>query len=131
MPLVSVKLLSGTLDTVTMRATGNEYMALGEMKMFYKDLKVQFLKRGSETKKSLLTGLVTFAANNFVLKRHNTRRTGTVYFPRNRERSIFNFWIKMALSGVASSVGAKKNKTYYRNYKRDMKRYNLPPVDFN
>jgi hypothetical protein len=130
-PLVSVKFLSGTLDTVMMRATGNEYMALGEMKLFYKDLKVKFLKRGSETKKSLLAGLVTFAANNFVLKRHNTRRSGTVYFPRNRERSIFNFFIKMAFSGVASSVGAKKNKGYYRNYQRDMKRYNLPPVDFN
>jgi hypothetical protein len=54
-----------------------------------------------------------------------------VYFPRNRGRSIFNFWIKMAFSGVASSVGAKKNKGYYRNYQRDIKRYNLPPVDFN
>jgi hypothetical protein len=130
-PLVSVKLLSGSVDTVIMRATGNEYMALGEMKLFYKNLKVKFLKGGSETKKSLLAGLVTFAANNFVLKRHNTRHSGTVYFPRNRGRSIFNFWIKMAFSGVASSVGAKKNKGYYRNYQRDIKRYNLPPVDFN
>jgi hypothetical protein len=50
-PLVSVKLLSGSVDTVIMRATGNEYMALGEMKLFYKNLKVKFLKGGQRNKK--------------------------------------------------------------------------------
>ena len=131
MPMASVKLVSGELDTVTMRAIGNDYFSIGEMQMYYKDLKVQFLKKGSTTKKTILTDLITFAANNFIIRKNNVNRTGTVYFLRNRDRSVFNFLIKTALSGIASSVGAKKNKKYNRQYKRQQKLYKLPPVDFN
>lgn len=129
MPLASVKIASGALDTLTMRAIGNEYFSIGSMQLFYKNLKVQFLKKGSETKKTFLTGLITFAANNFVIKKNNDKRTGTVYFLRNRDRSVFNFLIKSTLSGIASSVGAKKNKKYFRLYKRQQKLYKLPPVE--
>jgi hypothetical protein len=129
--MASVKIASGNLDTITMRAIGHEYFSIGEMQMYYRNLKVQFLKKGSETKKTFLTGLITFAANKFVIKKENSRRTGTVYFLRNRDRSIFNFLIKTALSGIASSVGAKRNKKYHRQYKRQQKLYNLPPVDFS
>ena len=45
-PMASIKLVSGRLDTVTMRAVGHEYFSLGEMKMYYRDLKVRFLKKG-------------------------------------------------------------------------------------
>jgi len=128
-PLASVKIASGELDTLTMRAIGHDYFSIGEMQMHYKNLKIQFLKKGSETKKSFLADLITFAANKFVIKSANDRRSGTVYFLRNRNRSIFNFLIKTTLSGIASSVGAKKNKTYYRQYKRQQKLYKLPPVD--
>lgn len=131
MPLASVKIASGKLDSITMRAVGNEYVSIGEMKMHYKDLKIQFLKKGSQTKKTFLTGLITFAANNFVIRKNNNRRIGTVYFMRNRDRSVFNFLIKSAMSGIASSVGAKKNKKYYRQYKRQQKAYKLPSVELS
>ncbi len=130
MPMASVKLISGELDTVSLRAIGNDYFSVGEMKMYYKDLKIQYLKRGSETKKTFLTRLITFAANSLVLKKGNNSRTGAVYFLRNRDRGIFNFLIKTALSGMASSVGAKKNKKYLRQYKRQQKLHKLPPNDF-
>ena len=130
-PLASVKLTSGILDTITMRAIGHDYYSIGAMQMYYKDLKVQFLKKGSETKKTFLTGLITFAANNFVIRKNNSHRTGTVYFLRNRDRSFFNYLVKTALSGIASSVGAKKNKKYNKQYKRQQKLYNLPPPNFS
>lgn len=130
-PMASVRLASGELDTVSLRAIGNEYFSIGTMQMYYKNLKIQFLKKGSETKKTFLTRLITFAANNLVLKSGNNSRTGTVYFLRNRDRGIFNFLIKTVLSGMASSVGVKKNKKYYKQYKRQQKLYKLPPVDFS
>ena len=75
--------------------------------------------------------LITFAANNFVIKKANSRRTGTIYYLRDRNRGFFHFLIKSTLSGVASSIGAKRNKTYIRQYKRQQKLYKLPPVDMS
>lgn len=127
-PLTSVRLKSGYLDTLSMRAVGRNHLSLGEMQMFYHDLRVQFLKKGDETKKNMIMDLATFVANNFVIKKENRSRTGLVYFPRLQNRSIFNYLVKITLSGMASSVGARHNKKMLRQYKRQLKTYNLPPV---
>jgi hypothetical protein len=129
--LTSVKLQSGYLDTLTMRAVGQEYLSLGEMRMYYHDLKVQFLKNGNEEKKKFLQGLMTFIANSFVIKNENKKRVGVVYFPRLRDRSFINYYIKIVTSGVASSVGAKKNKRLMRRYNKQLKVRQLPPIDFD
>lgn len=129
--LSSVKLQSGYLDTLTMRAIGQEYLSLGEMRMYYHDLKVQFLKNGKEDKKTFLQGLKTFIANSFIVKKENTKRVGVVYFPRIRDRSFINYYIKIAMSGVASSVGAKKNKRLMRRYNKQLKVRQLPGIDFD
>ena len=129
--LSSTKLQSGYLDTLTMRAVGQEYISLGEMKMYYHDLKVQFLKNGKEEKKKFLQGLMTFIANSFIIKKENKKRVGVVYFPRLRDRSFINYYIKIAMSGVASSVGAKKNKRLMKKYNKQLKTRQLPPIDFD
>jgi hypothetical protein len=129
--LSSVKLQSGYLDTLTMRAVGQDYLSLGEMRMYYHDLKVQFLKNGNEEKKRFLQGLMTFIANSFVIKNENKKRVGVVYFPRLRDRSFINYFIKIAMSGVASSVGAKKNKRLMKRYNKQIKVRQLPPIDFD
>jgi len=130
-PLSLVKLQSGYLDTLTMRAVGREYLSLGEMRMYYHDLKVQFLKNGKEDKKKFLQGLITFIANSFIIKNDNKKRVGVVYFPRIRDRSFINYYIKIVMSGVASSVGAKKNKRLMRRYNKQLKIRHLPPIDFD
>lgn len=130
-PLASVRLRSGFLDTLSMRAVGREHVSLGEMKMFYHNLRVQFLKKRGETKRNLLAGLITFIANNFVIKRENRSETGQVYFPRLQNRSIFNYLVKMIMSGMASSVGAKQNKKMLKQYERELKRHSLPPIHFD
>ncbi|HLF46859.1 MAG TPA: hypothetical protein VI548_10565, partial [Chitinophagaceae bacterium] len=130
-PLASVNLQSGYLDTLLMRAVATEYLSLGEMRMFYRDLKVKFHRNSYEEKKRFLTGLMTFIANNFVIKNDNKKRVGVVYFPRIRDRSFINYYIKIAMSGMASSVGAKKNKRLLRKYKKQLKIRQLPPIDFD
>lgn len=130
-PMASVKLLSGQLDTLDMRAVGREYLALGEMKMFYRDLKVQLLKDGDENKKTFMTKLVSFLANTFVIKTNNKSRIGNVFFLRNRDRSAINYLIKIAISGMTSSVGAKSNKKMMRRYKKELEKRNLPPINFD
>ena len=124
-PLSSIKIESGFLDTLSMRAVGREYLSLGEMKMNYHDLKLRMFKNGDTTKKSLLTVLI-----NLVVKNKNTSRTGTVFFIRKRDRSAINYLIKIALSGMTSSIGVKSNKSMLRKYKKELERRSLPPIDF-
>jgi hypothetical protein len=126
-PLASARIRSGYLDTLNMRVGGNEYLAYGEMKMLYHKLKIQLLKNGSPKK----AGFLSFLANSFIIRDRNTKRTGDVFFVRNRERSALNFLIKIFLSGVKSTIGLKSNRKIMRDYKKELKERNLPPVDYD
>jgi len=130
-PLAAIKLQSGYLDTITMRVIARDNYSIGEMNMHYHDLKVQFFKNDIETKKHLLQGLKTFIANSFVIKNENDKRIGMVYYTRQRERSFINYYIKTFMSGVASSIGAKNTRKMLKNYQKELKKRNLPPIDFD
>jgi hypothetical protein len=75
--------------------------------------------------------LLNFAANSFLIKNKNTHRTGKVFYLRNRDRSSLNFLIKMVTSGVTSSVGAKSNRKLTRQYKKELRKRNLPPIEYD
>jgi hypothetical protein len=128
-PLASVKLESGFLDTMTMTVTATESVATGEMKMFYHDLKIKFLNNQNEKKKTTYKGFASFLANTFVVKNNNRSRTGTVYFERIRERSPFHYLVKITISGVSSTVGIKNNKRLLREYKKALAKRNLASIN--
>jgi hypothetical protein len=125
-----VKLKSGFLDTLSMRVGGAEYFAYGEMKMRYHDFKVQVLRNGSPNQKRLFNGLLNFIANT-VIKNKNEDRTGQVFFVRDRERSALNYLIKITFSGVNTSIGLRGNRKVMRSYKKELRKRNLPPVDYD
>ena len=52
-PLVSARIISGSLDTLRVNAIGREHMSHGKMKMYYNDLKIQYLNKGSDSVKNL------------------------------------------------------------------------------
>ncbi|MGC4038760.1 MAG: hypothetical protein QM764_22550 [Chitinophagaceae bacterium] len=119
-PLVSAKLRSGWLDTLGMDVSADEYTAYGKMKMNYKNLKIAIFKKGDPNAKSFLTRIGNFAANAFLLKHNNDdKRTGTVYFERLRERSFFNYLVKMTITGITSVTGLKKDKKAIRRYLKE------------
>ncbi|MEJ0105620.1 MAG: hypothetical protein WDO19_25005 [Bacteroidota bacterium] len=102
-----------------MTVKADEYTAYGEMKMNYSNLKIGVLKKGNENSKTLVTRLANFALNTFLLKHKNdNKRTGVVYFERLRERSFFNYLVKMTISGIAYTIGLKKDKKNIREYRR-------------
>ncbi len=113
-PLVSAKLESGFMDTMSMQVTGKEFVSIGEMKFYYHDLKVRILKNG----KAVKNGFINFIANNFVIKKNNQSRTGTIFFERLRNKSTLNYLVKLTLSGISSSAGIKKSKKLLRRYKK-------------
>jgi hypothetical protein len=123
-PLASAELRSGYLDTMSMRVVGREFLAFGEMKMYYHGLKVKVTRPG---KKSFFTSLATFLANTLI-KNENSHRTGTVFFQRWRDRSPINYLVKIALSGMSSSIGIKKSKKQARKYRHEIRSKKLPPA---
>ena len=129
-PLASIKVRRGELDTMILRAVGRDYVSLGEMQMQYRNLNIQFLKNGIQEKTTFVTRFITWAANHLVLRKQNAKRTGAVYFPRFRDRSIFNYWVKMTLSGAASSVGVKKNRKLLKRYHKALKKNELPAIQY-
>ncbi len=128
-PLVSVDFKSGFVDTLYMRAIGREYLSIGSMKFLYHDLKVEFLDKNDTSRHSLKNQLLKFAANTFVVRTNNTKRTGEIYYARDRNRAVFQYWVKMILSGVTTSVGAKSNKKQIRKYKKSLNQKHLPHIE--
>jgi hypothetical protein len=129
-PLSNIKITSGIVDSLHLRAIGSEYVSLGEMKMFYRNLKIKLLKGGDETRSSFFRNMLSYMANAFVIKKNNNGQSSIVYFERRRDRSFFNYIVKMTFSGMASSVGVKNNKKYMRQYKKELEKGNLPPIRF-
>ena len=129
-PLVSAKLITGDVDTLNMRVVGREYLAIGEMKMFYKNLKFRILKNGKDEKQPFMTRLLNYVANNFIIRKNNSSRTGWVFALRARDRSAINYLLRIALSGMSSSTGYKSNKKMYRRYQHELEKKGLPSIDF-
>ena len=128
-PLSNVIIKSGSVDSLHLRAIGREYIALGEMNMYYHDLRIQLVKPGAPEKTTFKTRLISTIANTFLIRKNNKGRTGLVYFERLRDRSFFNYIVKMTFSGLATSVGLKKNRKYQKQYEKELQNRNLPPID--
>ena len=129
-PLSNVIITSGSVDSLHLRAIGRENLAIGEMNMYYHDLKIKLVKPGAPDQATFKNKMMSLIANTFVIKKNNKGRTGLVYFERLRDRSFFNYIIKMTFSGLATSVGFKKNSKYRKQYKRELQNRNLPPINF-
>jgi hypothetical protein len=129
LPLVAVEFKSGAIDTMMMSSIGREHISLGSMKFLYHDLKVEFLDKQDTSKHSVKNAILKFAANTFVVRTNNQKRIGTVYYERDRNRGVFQYWVKMILSGVTTSVGARTNKHQIRQYKKNLKINKIPPID--
>ena len=126
-PLAGAKVHSGILDSMHMRVVGREYLAFGEMYMYYRDLKIRIIRNADEKKKGFLIWIVNGLVNT-VVRDHNNGKPGTVFFKRLRDRSAINYLVKITISGVGSSIGFKKNKKQVRRYKREILNKNLPPI---
>lgn len=129
-PLEGVKIESGKADTLTMYATAREYTAFGEMKLFYKDLKVKFPPAPGK-KENFWFKIKSFIANTFIIKKSNSSRISVVFFIRDRERSAISYILKTALAGVGNSIVATSNKKLIRRYKKVLKSKNLPVLDLD
>jgi hypothetical protein len=126
-PLASAKVVSGYLDTLELKAIGREYIAHGKMKMLYKDLKVEFLNKNDQGKKTFVTKVISIVAN-LLVKRNNLKTSGSVFAERNRERSFINYWIKIVLGGSLTNAGIRSNSKQEKKYRKALKKVKVPEI---
>jgi hypothetical protein len=126
-PLSNVKVKSGAVQTLKLTAVANDNFAVGNMKMYYKDLHIKVVKDGDSNRTGLKNKLLTFMANSFFIKNNNREGTSTIFWDRAQEKSFFNYLLKITFNGMGASVGTTRERKNKRQYKSKLNDLNLPP----
>jgi hypothetical protein len=87
--------------------------------MYYDDLKLSVMDENNRKKK-----FQSFFVNLLVKTKNS--KTGIVYQERLREKSVFNYWARISLNGLLTSLGVKKNSAQVRRFYRGLKKHQLP-----
>lgn len=123
-PMAAVKVRRGYADTIYSNWSGNKYATLGDMNFYYRNLNIQVLNKKDSVRPGLMANLKTLLANA-ILRNANHRPT-RMFFIRDREKFIFNYWVKAETSGIITAVGVKKNRKYLKKYNKVARKYSLP-----
>lgn len=123
-PMAAVKVRRGYADTIFSQWSGNKYATLGVMNFYYRGLNVQVLNKKDSTRQGFKARVLTSLAN--LLLRNGHQRPTRMFFERDREKFIFNYWVKAETSGILTAVGVKKDRKYLKKYNKAAKKYSLP-----
>jgi hypothetical protein len=119
LPLFNLQVNKGLVDSVSLKVKANDYLAYGNMELKYNDLRLSLLNDSG--KRQIFASWVI----NTFLKNKNDEN-GLIFRERLRNKSIFNYWGKIALSGLMTNMGIQKNKKASKKYYREMSNLNLP-----
>jgi hypothetical protein len=125
-PAAGVSVISGHADTLYSNWQGNNYATFGTMNFYYDKLRIRVLDKKDSTKRGFLATLKTLGANIILPDRR--QRSSAIFFERDREKFVFNYWIKAQTSGILSTVGLKRSAAYMKDYGKIYKQYSLPAV---
>jgi hypothetical protein len=105
-PMASARMRRGRVDTIEMKAAGNDISARNAMRMRYRDLKLQFLNPGDTAHKTLRIRFKNLLANT-LLRRVSIRSAAAVRTDRDPERGFLNYWVRMTLNGFLANAGIR------------------------
>lgn len=114
-PAAAVRITSGRADTAYARWSGNKYATYGTMGFFYDSLQVRLLDKRTLRHKGFRLGFETVLLN--VLLPQSRKRPAGIYLERDREKFVFNYWIKAQTSGLMATIGLKKGRKYRNKVK--------------
>jgi hypothetical protein len=123
-PAAAVNITGGHVDTAWAIWRGNRYAAYGYMGFKYRELHIQVLDKKDSAHGGFLPAVETFAVN--LLLPNHSRKGSVIYFERDREKFVFNYWVKTQTSGIVSTVLQKKNAVYRREYAEHHQEWFLP-----
>lgn len=73
----------------------------------------------------MLLSFENLLANKLIVKTNNSKHS-RIFYIRDPEKFVFNYWIKTTFSGVITSAGVKGNKKYEKKYNTVKETYSLP-----
>ena len=123
-PLAAVSIDNGYSNKLHAEWSGNKYATIGQMDFIYKDLAVHVLSKNDTSHTNLALLIENKVAKEIINK--NNKKPSVIFFERNTEKQIFNYWLKATLQGVYSSVGLKRNDKYLKHYSKVKDKYHLP-----
>ncbi|MGF1534753.1 MAG: hypothetical protein ACFCUI_13705 [Bernardetiaceae bacterium] len=107
-PLAALRINKGFIKHFHFQITANDSQAEGIMDLNYQKLKVKLLNRKNNTA-GVSELLLSVVANALVRNRNPGplahKKIGQVKLERDQEKSIFNYWAKIFLDGIKSSIG--------------------------
>lgn len=106
-PLGEIRVDTGIVEKLQFDIKGNDFSSTTELNFIYKGVKVSILgKDDANTFKK--KGLLSFAANNFLLKSDNLNRAQRVVvnYKRDTDKSMFNLIWKGIFAGMKTLSGA-------------------------
>lgn len=114
-PLAAVAITGGIADTVFAQWKGNKNVAFGKMDFHYRKLKVKVYNKKDTEKQGIKPAVETFVANLILPNKKD--KTSVIYFERDKEKFVFNYWIKSQVSGILSTIGIKRDKKYIQRFR--------------
>ena len=127
-PFANIRIAGGYADTLYARWYGNAYAAAGDMHLYYNKLRINVLGKEDTSKAGFFRRIGNAIANGVALHQKNDK-AAYIFFVRDKQRSVFNFWVKSLLNGAMSSATLFQSKKHYRNYLKDREKYSLPDVE--
>jgi len=124
-PLVSVKIDRGVADSMLLMVGANDYVAYGSMDLRYRNLRLSLLKKGE--KKYFLSSFFNLIINGVVHSSDNSK-FNILYQERLRNKGVYNYWSKIAISGLLSNLGVKRDKKQIKKYNKAIKQRGFPAV---
>jgi hypothetical protein len=109
-PLGLFEIKNADIKKILLHMNANDNKSNGTVTFFYNDLEVDVLKQDEEQQNKLKKrGLISFIANNFVIKQSNTPDDNNkdpkyVSYKRDTEKSFFNLIWKTIFTGLSKTV---------------------------
>ncbi|HMH31409.1 MAG TPA: hypothetical protein VK543_00175, partial [Puia sp.] len=119
-PLTRIRIARGVIDTLWLQASANDLLAFGSMEIDYRKLHVEKLDKNEKKQ-----GFISWLAN--IIVRTRNRKKGTIYVERLQDKAIFNYWGKIALSGLLTNIRVASSKKNKKKYEAALKKYQRSP----
>ncbi|HEV2479785.1 MAG TPA: hypothetical protein VGS79_08965 [Puia sp.] len=124
-PAAAVSITGGYVDTAWSTWQGNRYAAYGTMNFYFNKLRIKVLNKKDSLRRGVVPELETWAAR--ILLPGSNKRTSEIFFERDREKFVFNYWVKTQASGILAALVREKQWTYRKRYDQLAPTYSLPP----
>lgn len=114
-PLQSVRLERGRIDHIAIDVQGSDNLAYGKINMDYTDLKLSVMNKENERRT-----LISMLANLFV--RGKNHRVNPILVERLRSKAVFNYWSRISMNGLLTSIGVRKDGKKTRRFFRQLEK---------